>query len=255
METSLKKHIEYLLCVNIERISPVSGGDISQAFLLETESERFFCKVNHNHNSYEMFLAEKEGLEAIARTKTIATPNILLCEKLEKGGLLLMEYVESKTASPSDNEKLGHHLAALHHVSNSSDFGWEKDNFIGNLQQSNNHHSKWAEFYVQERLLPQLKRAQDSKLIRSNEVPSETRLLKTCKNLFPEVSPSLLHGDLWGGNYLISKEGTPYLIDPAVYFGHHEVDIAMSQLFGGFGDPFLSGLFGAFSLSAPRAGT
>lgn len=185
-----------------------------------------------------MFLAEKEGLEAIANTKTIATPNILLCEKLKVGGLLVMEYIEPKNPTPKDMQLLGHHLAFLYNFNISESFGWKANNFIGNLQQSNKKHINWAEFYVQERLLPQLKMAQDSKLLLSNEIPSETQLLKTCENLFPEVKPSLLHGDLWGGNYLISQDGVPYLIDPAVYYGHHEVDISMSRLFGGFGNSF-----------------
>ena len=86
MNKNLKEHIAYLLCVKIERIQSVSGGDISEAYLLETETERFFCKVNHGENGYELFKAEKIGLQAIAQSKTISVPNILLCEPLKKGG-------------------------------------------------------------------------------------------------------------------------------------------------------------------------
>lgn len=216
----------------------VSGGDISQAYLLETDTERFFCKVNYNTDAFDMFQAEKLGLEAIAQTKTIATPKVLLCEKLELGGLLLMDYIEPKRSSSKNMELFGHQMAALHRFSGASTFGWESDNYIGSLSQSNRDHASWAEFYTQERLLPQLKMGLERQLLSSNELPSETRLLKTCENRFTKTTPSLLHGDLWSGNYLISADGTPYLIDPAVYYGHYEVDLAMTRLFGGFDSSF-----------------
>lgn len=238
MKNDLKNHIEYLLCIKITNIQSVSGGDISNAFLLKTDTERFFCKINLDACAFQMFKAEKRGLEAIAETNTIATPRILICETLEKGALLLMEYVEPKRASSKDMELLGHQLAALHQIANSKTVGFESDNFIGSLPQSNHQQQDWSTFYVRERLLPQLKLARESKRMASSEIPTENQLLKTCKGLFPEVKPTLLHGDLWSGNYLISKNGKPYLIDPAVYFGHHEVDIAMTKLFGGFGNSF-----------------
>ncbi|MBT9187002.1 fructosamine kinase family protein [Zobellia russellii] len=238
MDKHLKEHIAYLLCVNIERIQSVSGGDISGAYLLETETERFFCKINRRDNGYELFKAEKLGLQAIAKSKTISVPNILLCEPLEKGGFLVMDYIEAKRPSKTDFELLGHQLAALHHYTTQDEFGFSTDNYIGNLEQSNSNHLDWAEFYVKERLVPQLQLAKDTGRLNDDEVPSENQLLTNCKNLFPHTKPSLLHGDLWSGNYLISKKGTPYLIDSAVYFGHHEVDLAMTRLFGGFGASF-----------------
>ncbi len=250
MDKHLKDHIEYLLCVNIKSVRSVSGGDISQAYLLETESERFFCKLNRADQAYEMFLAEKKGLESIADTKTIAVPKVLLCEALDKGGLLVMEYIECRTASPEEMEQFGHQLAALHRQSIGNDFGWESDNFIGSLEQSNHQNTDWSEFYMARRLLPQLQLAKDGGLLHKEEIPSDQRLLKTCQNLFPEVKPSLLHGDLWSGNYLISKEGMPYLIDPATYYGHYEVDIAMSRLFGGFSRQF----YAAYAEHFPEVG-
>ncbi len=238
MEKYLKDHIEYLLCINIKAVRSVSGGDISQGYLLETESERFFCKVNHADQANAMFLAEKKALEAIARTKTIAVPNVLLCEALDKGGFLVMEYIEPKRASPTEMEKFGHQLAQLHQNSTTNTFGWEADNFIGSLPQSNQNNTDWSTFYAIERLLPQLKLSVCVKRLQTSEIPSEHRLLKVCGALFSDVKPSLLHGDLWSGNYLISQEGHPYLIDPSTYYGHYEVDIAMTRLFGGFGTAF-----------------
>ena len=133
---------------------------------------------------------------------------------------------------------LGHHLAALHQPSAADNFGGQTDNFIGNLPQSNTQQLNWSTFYVQERLLPQLEISRARQMLDPAEIPSLQKMLKRCSTIFPEVKPSLLHGDLWRGNYLISKNGSPYLIDPAIYFGHHEVDIAMSRLFGGFNSTF-----------------
>lgn len=238
MDNDLKNHIEYLLCIKIEKVQPVSGGDISKAYLLTTDREQFFCKVNLSPSAFAMFLAEKAGLNAIAKAKSIATPKVFVCEKWETGSFLLMEYIAAKRPSPKDMALLGHQLAALHKLSTRETFGWEADNFIGSLPQSNKTHADWTEFYASERLLPQLKMAQDSGLLSSAQIPSETILMKTCERHFPETRPCLLHGDLWGGNYIISQNGAPYLVDPAVYYGHHEADIAMTRLFGGFDTSF-----------------
>lgn len=227
-----------MLCIKIQKIQSLSGGDISQAYLLETETEHFFCKTNYGGNAHKMFLAEREGLEAISNTQGIATPNVLLCEPLEKGAFLIMEYIKPKRASQTDMAQLGHQLATLHQFSKSDFYGWETNNFIGSLPQENNQCSNWPEFYIHKRLLPQIKMAVVNKRLGVSDIPSETQLSVTCEKLFPKTEPALLHGDLWGGNYLVSQGGRPYLIDPAIYYGHHEVDIAMTRLFGGFHSSF-----------------
>jgi fructosamine-3-kinase len=131
-------------------------------------------------------------------------------------------------------------LAALHNI-HQEHFGWEISNYIGNLPQSNTVHPGWASFYLNERLKPQLKMAVDSGLLRPKDNPGDGNLQEVLKGLFNDTSPALLHGDLWNGNYLISHTGEAYLIDPAVYRGHAEVDLAMSRLFGGFGQSFYKG--------------
>lgn len=238
MDKKLLEHISYLLCVKIDAATPLSGGDISKIYVLETETERFVCKVHTGETAFGLLQCEKEGLEAIAKTKTITPPNVFHCEALEKGAFLLMEYIESKSPVASDMALLGHHLAALHKIGISKTFGWSSDNFIGSFPQSNTPYSDWASFYAVERLLPQLKLAHRHQLLSAGEVPSEEKLLERCTSLLKDVQPAFLHGDLWSGNFLISTTGIPYLIDPAVYYGHNEVDIAMTQLFGGFSSHF-----------------
>lgn len=237
MEKQLQLQLQELLGAPIEKQSSISGGDISRAYLLCTSKSRFFCKVHNGAEAYPMFLAEKDGLEAIRRTRTIKTPEVLCCEPIQSGACLVMEYVEARKPLPHHMQKLGHQLAALHQ-SRSGDFGWNMNNYIGSLGQSNRKHTGWASFYACERLLPQLQLAQQKGLLSKDEIPDRKRAQDVLKQYGPERKPSMLHGDLWSGNFLISSEGVPYLIDPAVYYGDHEVDIAMTRLFGGFGPEF-----------------
>lgn len=238
MDKELTKHLEYILCSKILKISAVSGGDISRAFLLESETEKFFCKVNSNKGAYDMFLAERNGLHALKKTKAIGVPSAFHIESYQEGAFLLMEYIEIKNPDSKNMELLGRRLAQLHQKPTNSFFGYGVDNYIGSLYQSNKQQSEWTTFYVQERIIPQFKLAFDKGLLSRNETPMENKLLKVCETFFPSVRPSLLHGDLWSGNFLIAKNGSPYLIDPAVYYGHYEVDLAMTKLFGGFGETF-----------------
>ncbi len=247
ISSHFKKHIAQVLGSPISKVNTVSGGDISKAYCVHTSTQRFFLKVNKSAIALEMFLAEKKGLENINLAKTIQAPEVLGYGQYESSSYILMEFIESKNPTSKEFETLGHQLADLHTFSVGDSFGWKQDNYIGSLPQSNKNHPDWALFYVHERLLPQLKIAKEKRLLISSEIPSESNLLKGCKRFFPKVKPALLHGDLWSGNYLISAQGIPYLIDPAVYFGHHEVDLAMTQLFGGFSSNF----YGAYTEQIP----
>ncbi len=231
------RHLSNLLNIKINQVQSVSGGDISTAYLIETSSNKFFLKVNSNPNALDMFLAEEKALNSIALTNTIAVPKVLACNSFESNSFILMEYIEAKSPNSNDLEIFGDQLAQLHKIT-SNEFGFDSNNFIGSLSQSNKQHNNWNDFYIEERLIPQLQLAKSKGLLRTNEIPIKERMKEICFFYFKNVKPSLLHGDLWSGNYLISSEGIPYLIDPAVYYGHHEVDIAMSKLFGGFGQSF-----------------
>ncbi|WP_282135610.1 fructosamine kinase family protein [Seonamhaeicola maritimus] len=236
MNKGLKLHLSNLLEDTIINVSSIGGGDISQAYKVDTSNCAYFLKMN-SVSALNMFKTEAYGLDLIAKTNTIKTPNIIAFDKFENASFLLMDFIESKRASAEDYEILGEQLAALHKCT-SDNFGLNKDNYIGSLPQSNTTHNTWVEFYTYERLLPQLEIAKQIGLLSGSESPSEQRIIGQLESLFNGIKPSLLHGDLWGGNYLISKVGEPYLIDPAVYYGHSEVDIAMTKLFGGFGNAF-----------------
>ena len=234
----LISHISKLTNKEFHKIQSLSGGSISSAYLLEGNDSDYFLKVNSQSDAYDMFVAEQAGLKAIEETNTIAVPKVHHADTFEGKAFLLMDYVASRHASTDDFKTLGRQLAHLH-LNHHKSFGFETNNFIGSLAQSNTQHTNWAEFYWHERIAPQLKLAEQKKLLNSNEIPSSQTTISVFESLLGnDVKPSLLHGDLWGGNYLIAVDGRPFLIDPAVYYGHSMVDIAMSKLFGGFGDGF-----------------
>ena len=239
--TACIKHIEHLLSATVKATTPVFGGDISQAYKIETKNGLYFLKLNCS-DKHHMFQTEAIGLELISSTNTIKTPKVLAHGCVEASAFLLMEYIEPKTPSASDLKKLAIQLAALHKCTHKA-FGLEHNNFIGSLNQSNATHHTWLDFYTQERLLPQFNLAITKGLLNAKETPSPAKLKDTLKPWFKTVKPSLLHGDLWHGNFIISKQGIPYLIDPAVYYGHNEVDIALSKLFGGFHTTFYDSYF------------
>ncbi|NNL03140.1 MAG: phosphotransferase [Eudoraea sp.] len=242
MKAGVKDAIGVLLGTKIKNATPVSGGDISKAYLLHTDSDKIFCKLNSSSSAIAMFEAEVEGLKAIANTKTIKTPAIYAVNDIEEGACLLMEYVSSKRPDSKELEALGAQLARMHQIS-SDYFGWENPNFIGNLPQSNQKHDNWISFYIEERLTPQFQAAINQNLLAKDDVPGIDKLQAVISSYCPDIKPSLLHGDLWGGNFIINENGIPYLIDPAVYFGHSEIDLSMSRLFGGFGSPFYTAYY------------
>lgn len=237
----LLSHISQITNKQFHNIQPLSGGSISSAYLLKWDKGAYFLKINTNSDALEMFVAEQKGLQAIEETATIAVPKVVHHIDVHKSkAYLLMDYVESKSASGNDYKALGTQIAKLH-LNHKDKFGFTSDNFIGSLPQSNTQHSDWVSFYWQERIAPQLKLAKQNHMLKANEIISEQTAINVFKELFEaDIKPSMLHGDLWGGNYLIAADGTPYLIDPATYWGHSMVDIAMSRLFGGFGNEFYS---------------
>ena len=237
MERLLRTSLETLMGVKIQSLVPLSGGDIAKAYLVKTSSDRLFCKYLQNPFALDMLRSERDGLNAIRNTGAIKTPEVYYCEKTEAGIVLLMEYIESRRPSTSDMYTFGTQLGLMHKETD-PEFGWESDNYIGSLKQANNKHNRWVDFYVEERLEPQLQMAKNKGLLSETELPLREVMKNSLKEITSEIKPSLLHGDLWSGNYLISSEGVPCLIDPAAYFGHGEIDIAMSRLFGGFHDSF-----------------
>ena len=228
--------------MEIQRIRPVVGGDIANSYLLSTARGSIFAKIMEGPGGLEMLEAERDGLEAISNSNSLEVPGVLGCASTPAGGCLLLEYVPPGPGSRAASRELGRGLARMHQATSSS-FGWHRPNFIGTLPQENTEVPDWPDFYVHNRLYPQFEMARSRQLLSEVEIPGVERMRARVADLVPQVRPSLLHGDLWGGNYLISTKGTPYLIDPAVYYGHAEVDLAMTLLFGGFPQEFYDAYF------------
>ena len=238
----LKTALEEAFRLEIQKMRPVRGGDIAGAYLLDTDEGPIFAKVLESPHGLDMLMAEKEGLRAISHTHTLSTPGVLGCAPTQSGSCLLLEYILPGAESRSSSEALGRGLARMHQVTGPF-FGWYRPNYIGSLPQENTKAKDWSSFYTHSRLLPQYEKARIKRLLSREEIPDTALMEARVASFVPDTPPSLLHGDLWGGNYLISAHGAPYLIDPAVYYGHAEVDLAMSLLFGGFSEAFYDAYF------------
>lgn len=231
--------------VTIHQLIPVGGGSINQCLKAETDIGFFFIKENDPKKFPGMFEAEAHGLKLLAETGTFVVPSVLGITEEENRSLLLLQWLEKKNPDALSWYEAGEKLAALHRQTHSV-FGLEISNYIGSLPQQNTFHNSWEDFFTLERILPQIKLARDGGRIDSSLVGKAEKFCAKCGSIFPPEKPALLHGDLWSGNFFISVNG-PALFDPAVYFGHREMDLAMTQLFGGFDPDFYVGYRNAFA--------
>lgn len=213
--------------------SVVSGGDINNAYRLITNQSSFFIKTNHASRYPNMFEKEANGLDLLRNTNTIKIPEVIAVGEVDDTSFLMLEWIDSARPETNFWQNFGKQLAQLHQNTFSS-FGLNENNYIGSLSQSNQQHNTWVDFFIHERLQAQIKMAVDAGKMDDQTVKQFENLYKELPNIFPEESPALLHGDLWSGNYMVGNKGEPVIIDPAVYYGHREMDLAMTKLFGGF---------------------
>ncbi len=220
----------------------VSGGDINEAFILQlSDGRRVFLKENAREN-VGFFSAETEGLGAIASTKTISVPTPQAYGTYGDSSFLLMEALESGHMVKDFWERFGHALADMHKAPTTAllpekKYGFTRDNYIGAGYQKNTAKETWIDFFRDCRLEPQLERAE--KALFPEDIRRMLHLLDHLDEyLIEPEQASLLHGDLWSGNFMVGPDGCAWLIDPAVYVGCAEADIAMTELFGGFSGAF-----------------
>lgn len=218
-------------------VRPVSGGDTNRAFCLTKANEKYFLKINEAKRYPDMFEKEARALRHLHGKTALCIPQVVRVGEQDGTQYLVLEYLEADSKGSSWRE-LGEGLAALHRHTRDS-FGWEEDNYIGSLQQSNTAASNWTDFYAEQRILPLIKQLRDSKQLAAGEILLAERLCSRLHLLFPVEAPSLLHGDLWSGNVMLASKG-PAIFDPALYYGHREMDLGMSLLFGGFEPAFYS---------------
>lgn len=237
---NIQLHLQNNHGITVNSQSAVSGGSINQAVRLATDQGDLFLKFN-NQAPDDFFIKEAEGLSLLkSAASDLRIPDIVAVQDNADGvpGFLLMEYIESN--STGDSEAFGAELARLHQTQ-SERFGLDSDNYIGSLPQSNRHHNEWIAFFSEERIKPQLTMAVESGKIGTYAYEEWELVVEKLSDILPETKPCLVHGDLWSGNYLFDSSGRAVLIDPAVYYGHPEMDLAFSKMFGGFSRGFYDG--------------
>lgn len=233
----------------IERQRGIGGGSINQTALVEGSGQQYFIKLNQTEG-LDMFIAEAEGLRELAGSKTLRIPNPICHGVNGSQAYLVMEYLQLGGGNQRAEEKLGEQLAEMHHCVTER-FGWTRNNTIGSTPQENAWEADWVDFWRRRRLGVQLSLAARNGYRGILQREGE-RLMENLAVFFTDYQPrpSLLHGDLWSGNYAFSRDGEPVIFDPAVYYGDREADIAMTELFGGFSSRFYQAYQATWPLDA-----
>ncbi len=231
----LKKDIGNRLGSSIRNIKDLSGGCISSAYQIIMESGEKYLLKSNNNPPVDMFAKEAHGLNELQKADAIRVPGA----KIFSENYIVTEFIESGRKSRTFFDVFGKQFADLHRYKGSA-FGFYEDNYIGSNPQKNttdgNEDKHWTEFYFNKRLLFQLmlceKNGYATEELRKDFGSLENKIGEILKG--SEEEPSLLHGDLWSGNYMVDDKGDPCIIDPAVYYGHREADLGMTKLFGGY---------------------
>ncbi len=238
LNQKIKDDIEEATGIRIKSVSSLSGGCISNAYKITDDGDKnYFLKLNSSPK--DLFTKEANGLTELRKANAIRVPEVLLC----KEDFLLTEFISQGNRSKNFFEDFGRRFAELHKYSGDK-FGFYEDNYIGSNPQINipdpNEEDNWMEFYFNKRILYQYKLAEQNGYATSELKNGIYQLEKKIEKIIGNSTkpPSLLHGDLWGGNYTVDENGDACLIDPAVYYGHREADLAMTKLFGGFSNEF-----------------
>ena len=225
----------------------VGGGSINACHRWPSREGPLFVKLAPRDQA-SMFEAEAAGLEELARAKALRVPRVLGLGEAGEQSFLALEWIEFGVTTARSEQRLGELLAVQHRVG-AECFGWHRDNTIGRTPQVNTPDRDWVRFYVERRLRFQLELA--SRQGHAGHLTERGgRLCERVALFFVDHRPvpSLLHGDLWGGNWATDAEGQPVVFDPAVHFGDREADLAMTHLFGGFGAPFYEAYAAAWPL-------
>ena len=239
LNQKIKNKLEAKLKINISSFAPLSGGCISNAYKVKTtDNKRYLLKINENHEG-DMFLKEAHGLVELKKANAIKVPEVIIAER----DFILLEFINSSGRSKSFFKDFGIKFSEMHKYK-SSTFGFYEDNYIGANPQPNipgkDEEENWVKFYFNRRILYQYKLAEKNGYATDELRTGISKLENKIEEILSgsEESPSLLHGDLWSGNYMVDGNGDACLIDPAVYYGHREADLGMTKLFGGFNSEF-----------------
>ena len=225
--------------LNFDEYTALGGSSLNNVGKLTSDSGSYFIKWN-TIDQQPVFEAEIAGLHILRKhCGDLIIPEMMLKNSNHAYTWVIFDFIEEKKWQDRSAEQFGRHLAKLHRNTYTY-FGFESDNYIGKLPQKNKQTKKWDEFFIQYRFLNLLKKAIDKGLISAGFIKNGERLASQLSSIFPNESPSLIHGDLWSGNYMQYGDQT-VLIDPAVYFANREIELAFTRLFGGFPTSFYAG--------------
>ena len=217
-----------------------AGGSINRAAQVEV-ADKGHCFLKWNATApFDMFRQEVKGLNLLNKADSgLRVPSVIDydIDPNSDTGYLLLEYLPEGRPGHGSHQTFGRQLAKLHQNTNDQ-YGLDHDNYIGRLPQSNSFHDEWIPFFIDERLEPQYSQARDSGYFGGSVTSDYQQLCNKLDELLPEEPASLLHGDLWGGNYFFTTDAEPAIYDPAVYYGNREIELAFTHLFGGFSPEF-----------------
>lgn len=241
MNTAVKNHIENCITKFSNKSESfnwqsVGGGSINQAYKVVAGPHLFFVKINSIAVFENGFLEEVKGLEFL-RLLNANVPTVVDYDTKGDTIFLILSWVESCAPTNKFWSNFGHQLADLHRNSNAN-FGLDHMNFMGQLEQHNSFTNNFIDFFVSNRLKPQVAMAFDVGLLDIRLVKQFEKVYAELINIIPPEDPSAVHGDLWSGNFICATGNKAVFIDPAVYYGHREIDLAMTTLFGGFAPQF-----------------
>ncbi len=223
--------------ITINRVSIVGGGSINDARRLETSEGTYFAKINSAEEFPGMFDAEATGLNFLREHCKFRIPLPVATGITEEIQWILMENINSTNRKADFWEEFGRKLAEMHRQSTDY-FGFESNNYLGSLVQKNDKRDTWESFFAEMRIEPQLEMAKINGHCTSEFVRLFEKMLGRIDRYFPKEPSAALHGDLWTGNFMTDSKGEAVIFDPAVYYGHREMDLGMSKLFGGFDKRF-----------------
>jgi fructosamine-3-kinase len=223
--------------LTITKYEPVHGGDINRSYCLYTRDAKYFLKVNDAKRYPGMFEKEASGLNSLRNNFTGRIPQVIKSGVILQQQYLLLEWIETGKLKEDTWARFGRALASMHQQAQPY-FGWEYANYIGSLPQYNTKHDSWHLFYTECRVMPLVQLLFNTGAFSKHDLAISELFCKKIEKLFPHDSPTLLHGDLWSGNFMITATGDACIYDPAVYYGHREMDMGMTKLFGGFDQRF-----------------
>jgi len=233
--------------VEIKSIHSVSGGSINDSFHVVSNKGSFFVKSNQSKKFPEMFVREADGLRQLEKQCPGFTPQVVGLSDDGIQQILILDWIENIIPNEKSWLALGSKLAVTHQLT-ASQFGLLQNNFMGSVPQINTPTNNFTEFFINCRLQPLVEATINQGLMPSEFSLKFDELFRQFNTLIPEELPSLIHGDLWSGNVIFNKAGTPKILDPAIAYSHREADIAMTTLFGGFHESFYEAYNAIFPL-------